>query len=158
MKKTLSGKIREVDYDKIYIGDTAFTDFMEDVAECSVYGGTKQHKTGLGGRTTYIPDCAVRMFFTSNECSLDEAEIALLQKLYGMGYEIKDKDGNKVMSRGGEETFEGDYKSNIDLIGYSEFTIIGYDVTTCTLGGHNLLNILSSHIGQYVTIEVSQYE
>lgn len=38
--------------------------------------------------------------------------------------------------------------------GYSEWTITGYDLDKCTLGGHDINQILLSHIGEYANIRV----
>lgn len=54
--------------------------------------------------------------------------------------------------------FEGRFDLEINLVGYSEYTITGYDVEKCTIGGHNLSNILCNHIGEYVNIVVEAEE
>lgn len=41
-----------------------------------------------------------------------------------------------------------------NYVGYSEWTITGYDLEECTLGGHDLNSILLSHSGEYVNIYV----
>ena len=58
----------------------------------------------------------------------------------------------------GKEVFEGRFNLETNLIGYSEFTITGYDIEKCTIGGHNLISILCDHIGEYVNIVVEAEE
>ena len=41
-------------------------------------------------------------------------------------------------------------KMKVKPIGYSEYTITGYDIKTGVFGGHNLKKILDSHIDKYI--------
>ena len=75
-----------------------------------------------------IDDCSLRLYFLDTECSLEEADGALLSKL------------------------EGGYYSDISLMWYSEYTITGYNVENCQIGGHNLLNIIENYIGKYMIL------
>ena len=52
----------------------------------------------------------------------------------------------------------GDFDLMTRLTGYSEWTITGYDVETCTLGGHNLMDVLRNHLGEYVNIVIEAEE
>ena len=143
MERHISGII-ERNYDgNIDIGGCDFVDFMYDFADN--VGLAKEHNKGLGGKRAIIDDCNMRMYFTNKECELDEAEIALLAKLEVEGY---------LDEHEAKEELCGDFDLMTRLTGYSEWTITGYDVESCTLGGHNLLNILGSHIGEYVNIVV----
>lgn len=47
---------------------------------------------------------------------------------------------------------EGGYYSDISLVGYSEYTITGYNVEKCQIGGHNLLSIIENYIGKYMIL------
>lgn len=143
MTKHISGNISR-NYDgTIDIDGFGFVNIMYNFAE--EVGFAKRHNKGLGGKRAFIEDCNMRMYFTSKECELDEAEVALLMKLEVEGYLNKHEAKKEVY---------GDFAMKTNFIGYSEWTITGYDVETCTLGGHNLLDILGSHIGEYVNIVV----
>lgn len=147
MTKHIQGIIAR-NYDgSIDIDSHDFVDIMYDFAECVGYA--KHHNKGLGGKRAFIPDCNIRMYFTNKECELDEAEIALLVKLEVEGY-LDDHEAREELS--------GVFDLETRLTGYSEWTIIGYDVETCTLGGHNLLGILGSHIGEYVNMVIEADE
>lgn len=147
MTKHIQGIITR-NYDgSIDIDSHDFVDIMYDFAECVGYA--KRHNKGLGGKRAFIPDCNIRMYFTNKECELDEAEIALLVKLEVEGY-LDDHEAREELS--------GVFDLETRLTGYSEWTIIGYDVETCTLGGHNLLGILGSHIGEYVNMVIEADE
>lgn len=87
-------------------------------------------KKRLGRNIDIINQCRLRVFFTKQECTIEEADIALAEK------------------------FTGRYYSDVDLVGWSEYTITGYCVNKCQIGGHNLVDICSSHIGDYMIIEM----
>ena len=147
MEKHISGIIGSDYNGNLTIGGRHFVDFMYDFAD--EVGFAAKHKKGLGGKKAFIHRCNMRMYFTNKECELDEAEIALLRKLEVEGY-LDDHEA--------KEEFSGDFDLMTRLTGYSEWTITGCDVETCTLGGHNLLDILSSHTGEYVNIVVEADE
>lgn len=143
MTKYINGIISS-NYDgTIDIDGNDFVDIMYDFA-CDA-GFAKRHHKGLGGKRAIIDDCNMRMYFTDKQCDLDEAEIALLTKLEAAGY-LDDHEAKEELC--------GDFDLMTRLTGYSEWTITGYDVETCTLGGHDLLSILRNHIGDYVNIIV----
>lgn len=147
MVKHISGIIRR-NYDGgIDIGCADFVDAMYEFADD--VGWAMRHKKGLGGKKAFIDNCNMRMYFTNKECDLDDAEIALLRKLEVEGY-LDDHEAKEELS--------GDFDLLTRLTGYSEWTITGCNVETCTLGGHDLLSILSSHIGEYVNIVVEADE
>lgn len=143
MKKHIQGLIKTGWDGNIEVGWSDFIDIMYDIAQAD--GWAMRHNKGLGGRRAIIDDCNIRMYFTDRECDLDEAEIALLTKLDGAGF---------FDDLGSREEFEGEFNLLTKLTGYSEYTITGCNVETCTLGGHNLLDILGSHIGEYANIVI----
>lgn len=143
MQKHISGIIERNYEGNIDVGGCNFVDFMYDFADN--VGFAKEHNKGLGGKRAFIDDCNMRMYFTNKECELDEAEIALLVKLEVEGY---------LDEHEAKEELCGDFDLMTRLTGYSEWTITGCDVESCTLGGHNLLDILGDHIGEYVNIVV----
>lgn len=143
MKKHIQGLIKK-NYDGgINVGWSDFIDIMYDIAQSD--GWAMRHNKRLGGKRAIIDDCNIRMYFTDRECDLDEAEMALLIKLDGAGF-FNDLDS--------KEELEGEFNLLTMLTGYSEYTIDGYNVETCTLGGHNLLDILRNHIGEYANIVI----
>lgn len=85
-----------------------------------------QAEEGLGEDHCVIKDVNARMYVTDEECSLEDAEIALLDK------------------------FEGVCQTEVSLSGYSEWTITGMDVDEFKIGGHDIEQILQSNIGKYV--------
>lgn len=143
MKKHIQGQIKTGWDGNIEVGWSDFIDIMYDIAQAD--GWAMRHNKGLGGKKAIIDDCNIRMYFTDRECDLDEAEMALLIKLDGAGF-FDDLDSKKEL--------EGEFNLLTMLTGYSEYTITGCNVETCTLGGHNLLDILGSHIGEYVNIVI----
>lgn len=147
MTKHIQGIITRNYHGFIDIDDCDFVDMMYNFA-CTV-GYAKRHNKGLGGKRAFIDDCNIRMYFTNKECELDEAEVALLIKLEVEGYFDEHE---------AREELGGQFDLMTRLTGYSEYTIIGYDVETCTLGGHNLLDILGNHIGEYVNMVIEADE
>ena len=147
MEKHISGIIERNYNGSIDIDGRDFTDIMYDFA--NDVGFARRHNKGLGGKRAVIDDCNMRMYFTNKECELDEAEVALLMKLEVEGY---------LDEHEAKEALCGDFHLMTRLTGYSEWTITGCNVETCTLGGHNLLNILGNHVGEYVNIVVEADE
>ncbi len=147
MIKHISGIVERNYNGTINIDGSDFVDTMYDFAHAVGYA--KRHNKGLGGKRAFIDDCNIRMYFTNKECELDEAEVALLIKLEVEGY----FDEREV-----REELGGQFDLMTRLTGYSEWTITGYDVEDCTLGGHNLLDILGDHIGEYVNMVVEAEE
>ena len=80
----------------------------------------------LGEEHCIIKNVNARMYVTEEECSIEDAEIALLDK------------------------FEGVCQTDTSLVGYSEWTITGMGVDNFTIGGHDIEKILQSNIGKYV--------
>lgn len=147
MERHINGMITNNYSGGIDVGSHDFSDFMYDFADD--VGFAKHHNKGLGGNKAFIENCNIRMYFTNKECDLDEAEIALLMKLEVRGF---------LKNHEEKEVFEGRFNLETNLIGYSEFTITGYDIEKCTIGGHNLISILCDHIGEYVNIVVEAEE
>lgn len=90
------------------------------------HGHVGEHHRGLGGELIYLDNCNLRIYYTDKECSLEDAMLALDTFLYS-----------------------GDMKLKVDFCGYSEYTITGIDLDEFTIGGHNLNNEMSDHIGEY---------
>lgn len=83
---------------------------------------------GLGEYYTNLPNCNMRIYYTDKECTQEEAECALVDKL------------------------EGGLEVDIALEGYSEYTITGYCLEKFTIGGHDLESEILNHIGEYCWI------
>lgn len=153
MELILNGLIG-TNYDgDIIIGENEFSNAMYNFAK--KVGYAKEHHSGLGGTRAFIDNCFIRMYFTDCDCELEEAETALLNKLYGLGYKVTRQANEEETDINTTEEHNGDFELKTNLTGYSEYTITGYEVETCTLGGHNLLDILKGHIGQYVNIVIN---
>lgn len=147
MEKHISGIISNDCCGGVDIGGSDFIYAMYDFAD--KVGFAKRTSKGLGGKKAFIDNCNIRMYFTNKKCDLDEAEIALLVKLEVEGY---------LDNHEAKEELCGEFDMEIRLTGYSEWTITGYEVETCTLGGHNLIDILCGHIGEYVNIVIEAEE
>lgn len=87
----------------------------------------------------FIPKVSFRAYFSDNQCSLEEAE------------------NNQILfSIGALDIFQEWY-------GYSEWTILGYDVENFKLvsedgGEHDLEQIFKNYIGKYVHIVIDVIE
>lgn len=87
------------------------------------YSDYKKH---LGRDINIIDNCSIRLYFIDKECTLEDADLMVATQL------------------------DGKYFSDKDLTGYSEFTILGYEINKCEIGGHKLLDIIREHIGEYM--------
>lgn len=81
----------------------------------------------LGGKRTTIPNANLRIWFSDEPCTLEEAQ---------MNFDCYMETG---------DLFTHGY-----YVGYSEWTITGFEIDTLTLGGHDLNRELEDHIGQYI--------
>ena len=134
----ISGKIGR-DYDGFAkIGTDSFVDIMYDFAERENKAIAYYHNNGLGGRKAVIPNCNISMYFSKREMDFEEAQERFLDNMFGAS---------------------GVFEMEEDNVGYSEWTITGYDLEECHLGGHNLNDILLEHESEYVNIcvEISEY-
>lgn len=100
----------------------SFSDLIADKFGCEIFDDI-----GLGVRQTIIQNANLRCWFSDKECTLEEAQKSFESYLYT---------GNLLTS--------GHY------IGYSEWTITGFDLDSFVLGGHDLKKELENHLGQYV--------
>lgn len=82
---------------------------------------------GLGRKITTIANAHLSIWFSDEECTLEEAQ---------MNFESYVVTGNLLT--------QGHY------VGYSEYTIEGFNVDDLIIGGHNLDYELKQHIGQYI--------
>lgn len=81
---------------------------------------------GLGKEIQLISDCNISMYFTKSKKTLEEAMLSVDTILYG-----------------------GDYEAETDYDGYSEFTITDCELTTLTIGNHDLKEILKTKENDY---------
>lgn len=116
----------EAEYSWERYGNSIIDDIYCFAKECGIAG---EHNNGLGGKISYIDNCNMRMYFTDSECDLKDAMEAMDVVMYG-----------------------GDIKTKTNWYGYSEWTIIGLNLDTFTIGGHDLNKELNNHYGQYVHI------
>lgn len=114
----------------------SFADLMYDFAKEN--GIAYQHNNNLGGWRAVIPDCSISMYFSDEEMDFEKAQEKFLEQMFDAS---------------------GVFEMRKDRVGYSEWTITGYDLRECVLGGHNLNDILLDHIGEYVNIcvETNKY-
>lgn len=113
------------------IGDIAFAKFMNKLAD--KYGIAYEHEDGLGGQRAILKNCQIAMYTTKKVMSFNEAQEKFLVKLLG---------------------FSVLYEMEANYTGYSEFTITGYDLDKCCIGGHDINQILLDHVDEYVIIRV----
>ena len=92
-----------------------------------VHGTVIETDRGLGEEQVTVNNCNLRILVTDKECSLEDAEGALLDRLYG-----------------------GNLFADLSNVGYSEYTILSMEVDTLKLGGHDLTEELKSFIGKYI--------
>jgi len=116
----------ESEYSQCRYGDSIISSIESFAYEHGMFG---EHKKGLGGRKAFIDDCNLRAYFTTEECELEEAMLAMDVLMYG-----------------------GDIKTRVDWCGYSEWTITGLDLEEFSIGGHDLESEFRSHYGQYCHI------
>lgn len=127
----ISGFI-DVNYDGwATIDNVKFADIMYNIAKDN--GFAYEYEWDLGGRRAGIKNCKIVMYTSKHEMTFDEAQSDFLNKMFGA---------------------EGMYEMHAAYTGYSEWTITGFDLEKCRLGGHDLNQILLSHIGEYANIEV----
>lgn len=82
---------------------------------------------GLGRKITTIENANLRCWFSDEVCTLEEAQ---------MNFESYMVTGNLLT--------QGHY------VGYSEWTITGFNIDNLIIGGHDLETELKEHIGQYI--------
>lgn len=86
---------------------------------------------GLGEHITTIPNCNLSIYYIEDICTFEEAQEALLNKLYG------------------------DMFVHTVYVGYSEYTITGLDLEDFVIGGHDLEQEFNSHMGEYCWIHIT---
>jgi len=100
--------------------------------------GYQRYNKGLGQKITYLPKIAVSIFYSDKECTLDQVQTEFLFKTFG-----------------GCSDISGELKLQLDYVGYSEWTITGLDLEQFTVGGHNIDSELSSHLGEFCWLIIS---
>jgi len=86
---------------------------------------------GLGENITTISNCNLSIYYAEDICTFEEAQEALLNKLYG------------------------DMFVHTTYVGYSEYTITGLDLEDFVIGGHDLEQEFNSHMGEYCWIHIT---
>lgn len=113
------------------INEVPFAETMFQFAE--KHGIAYEHEDGLGGKKSTIKNCRIVMYTSKNKMSFDEAQDKFLNYMF---------------------CADGVYEMEANYTGYSEWTIIGFDLDECRLGGHDMNQILLSHKGEYANIRV----
>ena len=99
------------------------------------YFGYEKTDAGFGAKGTFLPNVHLSCWFSDKQHTLEEAQI---------NFESYLATGNLLTS--------GHY------IGYSEWSIIGFDVDCFIIGGHDLNEELKPHIGQYIHLILEDFE
>lgn len=159
--------------DNICIGDRRITRILQDYIEKYQKGASVNIKKGLGEEANTIPDCRVYAYFTNKECTLEEAQTALLRELESAEYDDNNDDAvenddvlydddddvdelHRIESCGDPIEVHGDVYSHAYYTGYSEWTVCGLRLDTLTAGGHDLKRELSAHEGEYVHLLINE--
>lgn len=124
MELILQGWLDRDSDDNIRINETKYSDNLSE--KIMNYFNYESIDVGLGKKRTIIDNANLRMWFSDEECTLEEAQ---------MNFDCYMETGRLFT--------QGSY------IGYSEWTITGFDVEDLTISSHDLDNELDSHIGQY---------
>lgn len=118
------------DYYHTYLTDLSIgeeiLDFAKDNDLC--YWETEEN---LSSRNTALENVFIRLYTGTDKFTLEEAEERLLAHTYGV-CEVKGSN-----------------------YGYSEYTVLGFDINTLKFGGHDLNQILESHKGEYYYLILS---
>ena len=114
------------------IGGEGFATTMYRIADDEDTACAYETEYGLGGKRAVIGRCKVVMYTSQKEITFDEAQERFLDEMFG----------------------EGVFEMEANYTGYSEWTITGFDLDKCMLGGHDLNRILLSHDGEYANILV----
>ena len=101
-----------------------YSSLAEEIMRCFNYIKVDE---GLGRKITTIENANLRCWFSDDVCTLEEAQ---------MNFESYMVTGNLLT--------QGHY------VGYSEWTITGFNVDDLIIGGHNLETELKEHVGQYM--------
>lgn len=114
------------------VSEIPFADYMYSCAESCNNAVAYNHNNRLGGKRAIIPDCNISMYFSDKEMDYESAQEKFLDNFLGAGV----------------------YEMEADYVGYSEWTIVGFELDECKLGGHDLNEILLNNIGKYVNVRV----
>lgn len=113
------------------INEVPFAESMYEFAER--YGIAHEYDDGLGGKRAIIKHCSIAMYTSKKRMNFDESQKSFFDYMFGT---------------------DGTYEMEANYTGYSEWTITGFDLDKCSLGGHDMNEILVSHKGEYVNIRV----
>ena len=113
------------------VGDIVFAEAMYKFAEEN--GIAFEHDEGLGGIRAVIKNCKIVMYTSNKEMGFEEAQEKFLNAIFAS---------------------VGVYEMEANYTGYSEWTITGYDLDKCKLGGHDMNRILLSHSNEFANIRI----
>lgn len=88
-----------------------------------------EEESGFRGERVVIPECNLRIYWGTDMISLEEAEKCFEEKLYA-----------------------GEYFHHGNDVGYSEYTITGFEFDKMVIGGHDLRAELLDKAGKYIHI------
>lgn len=101
-------------------------DFLKELDVCPIYSDTGE------GDTDIIPNVKVCIYKCPKKCTLEEAQNAIIDKYYG-------------------EMSVDSYE-----YGYSEYTIEGFNIDECTIGNHNLNDLLYDKQNRYTILTIER--
>lgn len=154
----IQGFVKYNEYEKDIGLDYASHSFISELISKVKYelsGIVYDIDEGLGAKDLVIPRCSLRIYFTKDKCTLEEAMFAL--DLYlecgETDEEVDDVDAEDEVDDIEAVTFiedDGTMRGHAQYIGYSEYTITGMRIESLTIGGHDLKTELMSHIDEYM--------
>lgn len=139
MKKKIliSGYVNLDEDDNIIVSKDKECLWYEDTLANEIYEKIENHNElelsidgepdyELGGISYYVPNCEIYFYISNNPISLEE----VLERY-------------TIQLLGGLNVFGENY-------GYSEYTIMGLDISRFMIGNHDLNTILSGYKGKYI--------
>ena len=137
--RVIKGYLRNVDYlqllsdkDDIWSGKDIADIFRDLFYEVDSTEFDAESENGFYYYDGYAENIQMRMYVSDIEMPIDELKENLLMQHLGV------------------------LKMDAEYYGYSEWTILGLDIDTLKLGGHNLLDYFHQSIGKYIYIEIEQ--
>lgn len=108
-------------------GDT-IAELINEQCEYTSFSTKGDNDDDLGGISLYIPECELRFYTSDTKLPLEKVQEEHLKKLFGA-----------------IDVYGENY-------GYSEYTILGFNVEKLTIGNHDLNEILRDYLDKYIHI------
>lgn len=88
-------------------------------------------KNRIGQYVTVLKEASLELYFTKEPCTLKECESLVA------------------------ETYSGELRMELELRGYAQYKMLGYDICRCMLDEHKLVAIIDDHQGDYILFHLS---